>query len=196
MRRALASLVATAAFLVANSAASAAECPTPITGTYINQEYGFSFRIPPGLKGEWQSPCRVDRTTGKCICIGNHGLAFDLGGGARLSVFADYAAELDNPTLGDVLRAALNRVGSNRMDDGKHITSVKFYLLAGRPGYRIQAKFPDPKDSTSKIIHVEVIFFQDGVRCSIYADAPKEEFAKTDDYFRYLLKTWRWIPRS
>ena len=196
MRTALASLVAISAFLAANSSASAAECPTPITGTYINQEYGFSFKIPPGLKGEWQSPCSLDRTTGKCICIGNHGLAFDLGGGARLGIFADYAAELDDPTLGDVLRAALDRVGSNKMDDGKHITSVNTYRLEGRLGYRIQTKFPDPKDSTSKIVHIEVIFFQNGVRCSIYADAPKGQFPKADSYFRDLLKTWRWIPRS
>lgn len=173
-------------------AASGAECPAPVTGAYRNEQYGFAFVVPKGLEGSWQSPCSTG-SDGKCICIGDHGLAFDLGGGAVLGVFADYAAELDHPTLGDVLRAALDRIGSTKIDDGKHIRSVQPYRLQGHMGYRITAASPDPNDDRAEIDRIELIFLS-GARYDIYVYAPRLEMPKARKYLLQLLQTWKWIP--
>jgi hypothetical protein len=49
-------------------------CPDEIatTGYYRNYSYGFSIKIPQGLKGFWNSARCVKDKNG-CVCMGDHG---------------------------------------------------------------------------------------------------------------------------
>src|SRR5215831_9933740 len=114
--------------LAATLAPAEESCPAPVVGPYHNAEYGFAFVVPKGLKGLWQSPCTLD-TSGKCVCLGNHGLRFVLGNDAVLGVFASYVPEPEDPTAEDVLLSELNRIASKDFAPTVHITSIENFLL-------------------------------------------------------------------
>ncbi len=168
-------------------------CAAPITGAYTNEDYGFSFVVPTGLTGRWQSPCTVDET-GACVCLGNHGPAFDLDSSSVLAVFADYAADLDDPTLGDVLRGALDRIAGEEGGPAVHITAVESFRLRGRGGYRIRAtaEATDERNAIPGYERVEYIFYARGVRCVIYLRSPRVTFTNYSRYLDSLLKSWKW----
>jgi hypothetical protein len=100
-------------------------CPADSTGVYANGQYGYRFTVPAGLKGKRQSPCNMYQ--GKCECIGDHGLSFDLGDGTILGVFSDYAAELEDPTPCDVLLAEMNRILGKETVPAAHITALELF---------------------------------------------------------------------
>jgi hypothetical protein len=172
-------------------------CPTPVEGPYKNDQYGFAFVVPAGLRGIWQSPCALD-DSGQCICIGNHGLRIDLGGGEVLGVFADYAAELDDPTVGDVLLAELRRLTGKDGAPATHITALETTHLKGRSGYRVRALSAASASNAEDpgLERVDYIFFFGGIRYVIYMSGPRARFTRGMPRLTELLKTWTWASHN
>jgi hypothetical protein len=164
-------------------------CPADATGVYANGQYGYRFTVPAGLKGTSQSPCTMYQ--GQCNCIGDHGLNFELGAGVTLGVFSDYAADLDDPTLGDVLLAEMNRIVGKETSPTAHITAIEAFQLKGRNGYRLEAI---DSDSSSSRERIEYVFFTGQSRSIIYLSAPKGHLTKGMQALKDLLHTWVWMP--
>ena len=78
------------------------KCDTPFRGRYVNAEHGYSFTVPTGYGGQWQSPCAYDDKLRDCICIGNHGLYIALTNTSGISVFSGFPAELDEENPAEV----------------------------------------------------------------------------------------------
>jgi hypothetical protein len=166
-------------------------CPADATGLYANGQYGYRFTVPAGLKGTSQSPCTMYQ--GQCSCIGDHGLNFELGGGVTLGVYSDYAADLDDPTLEDVLLAEMDRiVGKETAAPTAHITAVEVFRLKGRTGYRLRAI--DTDSSSASRERVEYVFYAGMSRCIIYLSAPKGHLMDGMHTLQDVLRTWGWIP--
>ena len=173
-------------------------CPATVAGRYRNSEYGFSFAVPSGYRGEWQSPCAFDEN-GRCICTGNHGLRINVGNGSVLAVFADYAAELDSPTAGDILRGELDRIaGGAASAPDRHITSVETVRLKGRTGYRVRSVATSHVDDVAPDVdetayeRLDYVFFSGGVRCVAFVRAQRRDFGRASKLFRALLDSWSW----
>ncbi|SMC29837.1 hypothetical protein SAMN02745857_04178 [Andreprevotia lacus DSM 23236] len=97
-----------ALWLVAAGFAGAADqCPAgvPTHGRYYN-EYGFTVRIPSGLRGLWNSVGCVQGDDG-CTCMSDHGRYLPLDGGDNgIDIFAAYNAMLYE-SLHDAVQAEL-----------------------------------------------------------------------------------------
>src|SRR5258708_9192539 len=191
-------VIAAMAIASAALADTGGTCPKAVTATYRNVEYGYSFEVPAGLNGRWQSPCNADNG-GECICIGNHGLSMDLGNGGVLGVFADYAAELDDPTLGDVLYKELERITSKDFAPAVHIKALDPFVLKGHRGFRVYAVSaandltgsPDPE-----IARVDYIFLGASGRCVIYMRSARVDFTSNKLFLTKLLKSWEWASNN
>jgi hypothetical protein len=176
-------------YAVATMARSEIACPADATGVYANAQYGYRFTVPAGLKGTSQSPCTMYQ--GECTCMGDHGLNFEMGAGVTLGVFSDYAADLDDPTLGDVLLAEMNRIVGKETSPVAHITAIEAFQLKGRNGYRLEAIDTDSSTSRERI---EYVFFRGQSRSIIYLSAPKGHLSEGMRALNDVLRTWAWTP--
>jgi hypothetical protein len=169
-----------------------ASCPATYAGRYRNGQYGFSFSVPAGLAGHWQSPCTWSKGEG-CICLGDHGLQFSLPGGGTLGVFADYAAELDDPTLGDVLAAALARIRQVGDDRIVHIESIASAQVHGRQAYVIRATDrPTVNGSGEEFHRIEYVLLSKDGRVDIYLHGPSHARSHDEGVLQQLLASWKW----
>lgn len=163
-------------------------CPIATTGHYANSQYGFAFSVPASLSGQWQSPCTLDKKH-VCVCLGNHGLAFDLPGGGTLGVFADYAAELDEPTLDAVLAEAEKRIRDARED----IQSASKTTFKGQSGYIIKATGRGRDGHGGDVYRrVEYLFLTKDGRVDIYLHAPLSTWQRDLAFLIQLLDSWKW----
>jgi hypothetical protein len=79
-------------------------------------------------------------------------VTFDLGDEVSVGVFSDYAAELDDPTLTDVLLAEMNRIVGKELAPVAHITALEVIHLKGRTGYRLEASDTDSSNTNRERI--------------------------------------------
>jgi hypothetical protein len=188
--------LATLAVALSPGASALEPCPAPTVGAYKNAEYGFSFSVPQGLKGIWQSPCSVS-ASGECVCIGNHGLSFDLGNDVSMGVFADYAADLVDPTAFDVLLHELNRVASKDFAAIVHITALDEIKLRGRRGYRIHAvSAADVGEEDPRLERIDYVFWTQNVRVVIYLRGPRAGIPDAEPRLAQLLSSWAWASNN
>jgi hypothetical protein len=131
-----------------------------------------------------------------CICLGDHGLAFDLAGGGTLGVFADYAAELDEPTLADILKAALNRMTDLGEGRTAHIDSVKPTTLKGRRGYIVKARDVSDDDTSDSFLRIEYIFDSGIGRVDIYLHSSTGTSQQDGALLKQLLDSWKWASNN
>src|SRR5262245_32867298 len=81
------------------SFAAQKDCNTPVRGRYINEDHGYSFTVPKGYGGQWQSPCTYSERDHDCICIGSHGLYIAITKAAGVNVFSSFSfLDEENPT--------------------------------------------------------------------------------------------------
>lgn len=84
------------AAVVANStgeSAGSSSCPSQriFSGPYVNEQYRFSFEVPPGLTATWNSGACAIADDG-CVCMGDHGRFIELPTGG-IDVYASWAVE-------------------------------------------------------------------------------------------------------
>jgi len=85
-------------------------CSAPFRGRYFNSDHGYSFAVPAGLGGQWQSPCAYDEQLRDCICVGNHGLYIAITQTSGINIFSAYPVELDDekPTQAQILASMVS----------------------------------------------------------------------------------------
>ncbi len=123
-----------------------------------------------------------------CVCLGNHGLAFDLPDGGTLGVFADYAAELDEPTPNAVLAEARKRI----LDAGETIDTVRKTRFKGQSGYIIEATGHRTHGPGGEYRRVEYLFLTVSGRVDIYLHGPVNTWPHDLELLGELLESWKW----
>jgi hypothetical protein len=100
-------LLAILALYPTELSAAQKDCNTPYRGRYTNYDHGYSFTVPKGYGGQWQSPCSYDEDRRQCICMGSHGLYIAITQTSGINVFSSYPTDIDEekPTQARILAA-------------------------------------------------------------------------------------------
>jgi hypothetical protein len=100
------------------------KCDAPFRGRYVNSAHGYSFTVPTGYRGQWQSPCVYDEKLRDCICIGNHGLFIALNKTSTINVFSAYPVEFDED--GPSQAAILESMVAKEREEGNKLGATSF----------------------------------------------------------------------
>lgn len=196
--KALAGLVLAAASLVsegrsqAGGGESGESCPDEkvYTGEYRNWSYGFTVRIPAGLKGYWNS-ARCAKDDGGCVCMTDHGRAIPLGRDARLEVYTGFQTEPEW-TVRDYEKNELaylkKRAGVRRVE----VVSSRAVRLGGLGGRRFVVRF---FENGRKVISERVIVLHDGAEHSLSLRTTAGRYGADRRQFEKLVASWRLTPR-
>ena len=171
-------------------------CPDEIatTGYYRNYSYGFSFSIPRGFKGFWNS-ARCVKEKQDCVCMGDHGRYIPLDEDSFIQVFVSPQNE---ETVKDSIdeevryrlsahekqgeqaiivrrgRAALGNVAATRL-------TLKYrQAKTGKTMIEDQVMSPPPLDGH----HGGFIF-------SVTLSSPENQYAKSKALFHSIIRSWR-----
>lgn len=156
MGTALRHLLSALWLLAAAYAAAAGQCPAgvPTHGRYYNG-YGFTMRIPTGLRGVWNSAGCVQGDDG-CTCMSDHGRYLPLDGGDNgIDIFAAYNAMLYE-SLHDAVQAELGFARDRARHRYIKVLSLRSAQLGALKAARLVVQYRD-KDDGRLIVKDQVL---------------------------------------
>lgn len=162
------------------------------TGVYRNVNFGFTIRIPKGLKAKWSSPpCSLGPASDDCVCMNDHGRTIELDGGGTIGIYADHNAMAW--TLPTTAFEDLNDF--KRAESGGELSVVQLNRITweAMPAYRYVARSDGAGEAivresvVATTRHGEDTFF-------LYIQAPQKQYDKYRTAFNSMLGSWRVSP--
>ncbi len=187
-------ILITALLMLSSSAYAVCPDDSPIQGFYKNYSFGFSIRIPSGLKGMWNSAACVDSADGGCMCMSDHGRYISLGEEDYIEVYASHAIE-DNEALGELVHRSFDYL-REKADKGDFVVlDLHQQKLHTLPALYYRAEYE--KNDKTRIR--EVILSQSkskGKSFTITLDTSDELVDKHQNIFKAIVRSWRPTKRS
>lgn len=169
----------------------------PTSGTYSNGQYGFSFQVPKGLQGLWNSArCGAD-----CSCMSDHGRVVPLTREARpdrhIEVFAAYANNLDKPITNDT--EGTDAEAAWRLDTyrGQSANQAVTLLQRGRAildgvnARRLLVSYRDKNSGDDTEID-EIVVVKGGILYLVDLTTTPADYATDRKTFKAVVASFRW----
>ena len=162
------------------------------TGIYRNVNFGFTIRIPKGLKAKWSSPpCILDPVNDDCLCMNDHGRTIELDGGGTIGIYADHNAM--GWTLPTTAFEEMNDF--KRAEAGGELSVVLLDRITWKamPAYRYVVRSDGAGDAivresvVAKTRHGDDAVF-------LYIQAPQKQYDRYRTAFNSMLRSWRASP--
>jgi hypothetical protein len=172
-------------------------CPAnvPTEGLYKNYSFGFSVKIPSGLKGMWNSADCVKDAEDGCVCMSDHGRFIPLNETDYIQIYAAYT--IDYPSsLGELVRKSFN-CNQDHGDEGQFIvTDLHETKLHSFPAMSYRAEYVH--DGTTRI-HEELVSMGSqklGQNIMIELDTTEELYPKHLKLYKAIIQSWRPAKRN
>ncbi|HYK20994.1 MAG TPA: hypothetical protein VEV42_09690 [Pyrinomonadaceae bacterium] len=161
------------------------------TGRYRNYVFGFSIRIPRGLKGYWNSPrCAPDEKYG-CVCMNDHGRFIPLASEAHIEAFVGYQMEPDW-SVREHERQAVSFLRDDKQN--QHVTVVHslWFRLGSLRARRFEARY---LKNNKPVITDHIVALYKGVEYELILVTSRGRYAADRRQFEKFIATWRLTPR-
>jgi hypothetical protein len=177
------------------------KCDTPSRGRYVNFEHGYSFTVPKGYGGQWQSPCAYDEKLHDCICIGNHGLYIAITNTSSINVFSAYPVEFDEERPAQA-RILASMVATERKT-ANQVSAISFQVQSVQVrtnwARRVSLTWVDAASNRKmkKVSYQLVTRVQkiggESAEVTVSLVAPEDEFDARVPLLREVLESFKWL---
>ena len=177
------------------------KCDTPFRGRYVNSDHGYSFTVPTGYGGQWQSPCAYDEQLRDCVCIGNHGLYIAISDTSGISVFSGYPVELDEdrPPQASILASMV----ATQREEAKKLSATSFRvesaLVRTNWARRVSMTWVDAASNRKmkKVSYqlVTMVHAAQSAELTVSLVAPEDEFEARVPLLSEVLESLKWLRR-
>jgi hypothetical protein len=177
------------------------DCDTPFHGRYLNFDHGYSFTVPAGYGGQWQSPCSYDETERQCICMGSHGLYIAITKNSGINVFSSYPTQLDEerPTQTQILASMVAEQRETAKGLGGSFMLLDSVLIKTNWARRISMRWVDSesKQVMKKLSYqlVTRVYRSQwpSAELTVSLIAPEAEFEARLPMLNEVLESFKWL---
>jgi hypothetical protein len=159
------------------------ECPDTHgwKGKYDNFSFGFSFVIPEGFEGFWNSAaCANDKSDGSCVCMNDHGRIIPLSAEPyeperHIEVFAGHGGDFDGATVAQAIAQHLRWTRKRALRHRLIVRKRLGVTVDGVRGERVIVRYYD-KRLKNWFLEDLVELFKDGDEFSLYLRTPRTSY--------------------
>jgi len=201
MRTRLLTSFVTIALCSISAFSSQKDCSALFRGRYVNSDHGYSFAVPSGLGGQWQSSCTYDELLRDCICMGSHGLYVALSKTSGINVFSAYPVELDDekPTQAQILTSMVKAQREAGKELGATALSVESVIVRNNWARRVSMRWVDA-ESKRPMKKVSFLFVTrvngsewPSAEVTVSLVAPEAEFDARIPLLDEVLQGFKWL---